>query len=420
MISSALLFLYLIAMAPKFLYERLKGKRHPGFSQRIGFSLPESSSKPVIWIHAISVGEIKATQPFFRELRKKYPSSFFLITTITETGLMEAKRSLPEADAFAYHPLDFKWIVKRWISHFKPALFILIESDFWPNLLSELKKSGSKVLLVSGKLSERSARRFKRFSVFTKKLFSHFDLLCVQNEEHKERFLPLLKDHNRIHITGNLKLDIEPQRVDQIHWQEKLQFLPKQPIITISCTHAPEEEMLLDALVQEKITIFLAPRHPERFEEIAQLLAKKKIPFLRWSELDGKQTPFPNQCFVILVNAMGQLPICYTFSSLAIVAGSYIDKIGGHNVLEPCLYGTPVFFGPHMHSQGEFATRVLEAKAGLQVPLEKLREAIHIFLNDSHLEISMRSNAKRLISTSRGTTYRTLLLTQSLYNLASR
>jgi len=187
-----LILLYLIVIAPKLLWDRIsKGKRHPALLQRLGFRVP-AANRPVIWIHAVSVGEVKAAQPLFRALKEKEPTSFFLITTTSATGQAEAKRSLPEADAFAYLPVDLTWVVRRFVQKLRPTIFILVESDFWLNLLTALKAQGTKIVLVSGKMSERSARRFTRFSLFSKKLFSHFDHLCVQNEDHYRRFLPLV------------------------------------------------------------------------------------------------------------------------------------------------------------------------------------------------------------------------------------
>jgi 3-deoxy-D-manno-octulosonic-acid transferase len=399
-----LLALYLTVLAPKLLYDLLfKGKKHPGFKQRLGFSLPDPHSKPVLWLHAVSVGEVKALQPLFRKLRQKYPEAFFLVTTTTGTGQAEAKRSLSEANAFTYLPLDFKWVIRRFIRHFHPYLFVLIESDFWPNLLATLKKTGCRNILVSGKLSERSARRFQTLSYFSKKLFSCFDLLCVQNQEHFERFRPLVPDPARLHITGNLKLDIEPQPVDLSLWQNRLRL--STPAITISCTHAPEEALLLDALSATPYLIFLVPRHPERFEEVAELLRKRQIPFARWSQLDRRGGER-----VVLVDAMGQLPICYSLSRLAILGGSYIDSIGGHNILEPSLYGTPAFFGPHTFGQREFVARSLESGAGRQIPLSDLGASVQNFFTHPLTESTMRSAAKQLIEGSRGATARTLNL----------
>ena len=385
-----LILIYLLVIAPKLLWDRIsKGKRHPALLQRLGLKVP-SANRPVIWIHAVSVGEVKAAQPLFRALKKKDPTSFFLITTTSETGQAEAKRSLPEADAFAYLPVDLTWVVRRWVQKLRPKLFILVESDFWYNLLSALKEQGTQVVLVSGKLSERSAGRFSRFSLFAKKLFSHFDHLCVQNETHYRRFLPLIPDPTRLHITGNLKLDIEPQPIS-------LSLELPEPVITISCTHAPEEELLLDALKEGEWFIILVPRHPERFEEVAQLLTRKNIPFSRWSQSEFKGK-------VLLVDAMGQLPICYSHSRLAIVAGSYVDHVGGHNVLEPCLYGAPVIFGPHTYGQTEFASRALESGAGKMAPLNELRSTVDAFFKNPTQETAMKAAATSLIQNNRGST----------------
>ncbi len=391
---NVLILLYLLIVAPKLLIDRVfRGKRHPGLLQRLGFGIPKAD-RPVIWIHAVSVGEVKAAQPLFRELRQKEPNSFFLITTTSATGQAEAKRSLAEADAFAYLPVDLTWVVNRWVKQLNPRHFILVESDFWYNLLAALKKNGTHIALVSGKMSERSARRFKQFSFFARKLFSHFDQLCLQNETHLQRYAPLVADPAKLHLTGNLKLDIKPQAI------EGRLDLP-QPVITISCTHATEEEWLLDALQGGEWFIILAPRHPERFESVAELLARKNIPFSRWSS-PQKNTK------VLLVDAMGQLPICYAHSRLAILGGSFVTHIGGHNVLEPCLYGTPVIFGPHMQGQAEFAQRAIESGAGLQVPLSNIRSTVVEFLNNPKKEESMRKSARELIQSGRGSTIRTL------------
>ena len=278
-----------------------------------------------------------------------------------------------------------------------PQKFILVECDFWFNLLAALKKNGTQIILVSGKISERSARRFRWFPTFSKRLFSHFDLLCIQNEDHFHRFLSLVADPKRLHITGNLKLDVEPQPVEA-SWKSRLNFPPKT--LTISCTHAPEEELLLNSLGHDWF-IILVPRHPERFEEVARLLDKKAIPYYRWSNLEAKRGGER----VLLVDAMGQLPICYSLSRLAIVAGSYVDQIGGHNVLEPCLYGTPVVFGPFTYAQREFVSRAIESGAGAMVPHEQLRVYMETFPSR---EEAMRTAALEMIQSGRGSTARTL------------
>lgn len=394
-----LILLYLFLIGPKLLLDRLlKGKKHPGFLQRIGLQIPHST-KPVIWIHAVSVGEVKSAQPLFKALRQNQPDAFFLVTTTSATGQAEAKRTLSEADAFAYLPLDLTWVVNRWVKKLRPRHFILVESDFWPNLLSALKKNGTKISLVSGKMSERSAKRLRFFSSFSRHLFAHFDHICVQNELYRDRFLPLVPNSKAIRITGNLKFDIEPQPIDLSYWRSQLS-LPSL-VLTISCTHAPEEELLLDALKETPWFFILAPRHPERFDEVAHILQRKGIPFSRWSRPHEKRGGEK----VLLLDAMGQLPIAYSLSRLAIVAGSYAPHVGGHNLLEPCLYGIPVLFGPHTFGQAELAKRVLETGAGLCVPLPQLAPTLATF---STRETDMRAAASKLVQEARGATARTL------------
>ena len=167
-----LLFLYLLAIAPKLLLNRwLKGKRHPGFLQRLGVALPSCPERS-IWIHACSIGEVKAASPLINALRKQNPTASILLTTTTATGQREAART--QAHFTAYLPLDFTFTVKRWVKKVKPSLFILIESDFWPNLLKELKKSNVRVILASGKMSSRSAKRFRAFLFFSKNWYSSY------------------------------------------------------------------------------------------------------------------------------------------------------------------------------------------------------------------------------------------------------
>ena len=200
-------------IAPKILLERLRGKRHPAFRERLGFSLPKVKG-PVIWIHAISVGEVKAASPLLKELKKEHPETQFLATTTTKTGQKEAKRTLKEADFLLYAPLDLSFVVQRWVERFNPEQFILVESDFWPSLLKALKKNKTQISLVSGKISEKSFKRFQKFPSFSKKLFSHFDQICVQNELYQSRFAKLSYDFERVHVTGNLKLDQLPQQTE--------------------------------------------------------------------------------------------------------------------------------------------------------------------------------------------------------------
>lgn len=391
MIYDFFLALFALAQAPKIFWQQaIRKKRFSTFGERFGKNPPAGAGKK-IWIHAVSVGEVKAAKPLVRLLRQNEPSACILITATTAPGLDEAKRSLPEANLFRFMPLDFSWIMRRWIRTFAPSLLLFIEGDLWPNLIREAKRAGVKTALASGKISERSVKRFRNLPFLAKRLFGFLDVLCVQNEEHRSRFASIID--RPIAVTGNLKLDLEPAPVNLTLMQSRFALAPGQIAVTLSCTHAPEEKELLDSLIElPEVVFFLAPRHPERFEEAAAILRKMEIPFCRWEEKrEGKR--------VVLVDAMGQLPHCYAVSSLAIVGGSFSSRIGGHNVLEPLLYGCPVLFGPHMEKQREFARLAIASGAGWQIAQENLPR---VLLEKISMGEELRKKARLAGSRERG------------------
>lgn len=379
------LFFYFLVLLPQVLLQRLKGKRYPQMLQRLGFVQPLTTSKKVIWVHAVSVGEVKAAQPILSRLKTEQDVYIF-VTTTTKTGHEEAKRSLPQADALYFLPLDFSFCVRLFIRRLRPSLLFLMEGDFWPNLLKGMKASGGKVILLNGKISERSMHRWSFAPRLAKKIFDPIDLFCVQSDDYAASFRKLIQNPSKVHSTGNLKLDAEPQAAPHFDFAAAL------PLITISCTHYPEELHILRALRQEPLKILLAPRHPERFEEVARLLEQEKIPYARLSEDISKAE-------VVLIDAMGKLPLCYRQSRLAIVGGSFVPHVGGHNIFEPCLYNCPVLFGPYMSTQKELVKKVLSFHAGVQAPLEGLLQGVRTVLSQHAV---FAKNATLLAKQSRG------------------
>lgn len=337
----------------------------------------------------MSLGEVKAAQPLIA-LCKKMSDVFVVVTTTTQTGQEEAKRASTMADAVYYLPLDFSFSVRRFIRKIKPQILFLVESDIWPNLLKNVKDFGSKAILVNGKMSKRSFQRWNLFSRVAKRVFGSLDLLCVQNEDYAALFREIVQDPSKVRVTGNLKLDAEPKPLC-------VQIPSDSLFLTISCTHGPEEEWIIHSLKGSPWKVFLAPRHPERFEEVARLLEKEKIRFVRFSAFSERKGDEE----VVLVDRMGQLPFCYAMSQLAVVGGSFVDQVGGHNIFEPCLYGCPVLFGPHMFSQKELVQKILKEKAGLQVKIEDLKQGIEKVLNSraafvqrAHLLVAEARGAK--------------------------
>lgn len=377
----------------------LAALKKPHHFSRLFALPPQIEAREVIWFHAVSVGEVKSARPLIETLRPLFPEAFFLMTTVTATGLEEAKRSLRCVDRVAYAPVDRSKLAYRWARQLSPRFFFAIEGDLWPNILSALKRQGTKNILVSGKMSARSERRLALFPRFARKLFEPLDMLCVQNEQYAARFSRFVSAE-RVKVCGNLKRDQKPEFVETHPWKEAM----KGWVVTLACTHRGEEEMLLDAINWDRCSIFLAPRHPERFEAVAKILRMKNIPFIRFSR-------FTERCGherAVLVDAMGQLPLCYNLSQLAVLGGSFIPGIGGHNLLEPILYGVPVFFGNYTEQQKEMVQNIVEAKAGKQISCDRLREEIDAFCNTpSHAE-SMRQSAISLMASQRGAVRATL------------
>lgn len=393
-------FLYNIAMmglALFYLPKLFRKKLHPNYLKNLfGFGLGEikRKSKGAIWIHAVSLGEMKAVAPLVAKLKGLYPSTPFVFTTATNTGYNEAKKSYPN-DALFFLPLDFSFIMKPLVRAIKPKYIFFTETDLWYHLLQASYNERAQNVIVSAKLSERSARNYKWMA---KKLFSYAHLICCQNQLYKDRFLALKIPESKLKVTGNLKYDTTyPKRSEE----EKEAFKKELGIgqcIVLGSTHAKEEEALLD-LMPKEITVVLVPRHPERFDEVAALLKSRGVSFSRLSE----NRPAP----VILVDSMGKLLQFYEIATLAIVCGSY-EPIGGHNILEPLYYGTPVLFGPHMHTQFELVDLVLKAEAGLQVPIDSLKGTLETLLNNKIELKRMGDNGKALIASLQGVTERTI------------
>jgi 3-deoxy-D-manno-octulosonic-acid transferase len=368
MIFDCFLVLYIISVIPRLLWKK---KRFLSLKEYFGVSPPnacEGDQRIRIWLHAVSVGEVKAAQSLVALLAKREQGIHLLVTTTTLAGREEAHRCLPEAEEIRQHPLDFSWIMRRWIRSFRPHQLIFVEGNLWPNLLREAKRTGVRTALVSGKISQKSLRRFALLRFLCRPLFDRLDLISVQNKEQHARFSRLTC--RPIHVTGNLKLDIRAEKVDGDAVRKRFR-LSSHPVITVSCTHAPEEKELLDALdclwdEFPNLVLFLAPRHPERVQEVTLLLSKMQLSYTCWADPRNNER-------IVLVDLMGQLANCYSVSRIAVVGGSFSSRIGGHNVLEPCLYGCPVLFGPHMFAQEEFAQMAIEEGSGKKVSSQELR-----------------------------------------------
>ncbi|MBN2479599.1 MAG: hypothetical protein JXA94_05175 [Parachlamydiales bacterium] len=413
-----LILVFLIVNIPKLFIERIfLKKKKSDLLKRLGLKSykfnPEKKS-PIIWIHAVSVGETKAAKVFLDELKIKYPNSYIVISSTTQTGHIEAKKTLKKADSFVFMPFDFSFSVKRiFPKKIKPDLVFFIETDLWYNFIKRAKKVNAKVFLISAKISEKSANRHSKFKTFSEKLFSLIDLVVCQNDLYRERFLKAHVDPCKIEIGGNLKFDNILTFLTQ---DEKFLLLKKynlinKKVISITSTHFPEEENILDQISPllksntAEYKFLLAPRHPERFLEVEKLLKKRSLPYVLLSNIENQSGDEK----IILIDKMGQLNTFYQLSDLAIVCGSfYSNGVGGHNIFEPIFQNIPTFFGPFMFSQKELEEIALKYKSAIQTDILNISINILEFFKNEKLKNELLQNSKILTKNISGSSKKTL------------
>ncbi len=400
---------------PYFCYQLIFHKKYrQSFKRRWGteFNHLNCRKVPLIWIHAVSMGETKAISQLVKQL-KKNTQALILMTSVTETGHAEAKKGIPEADFHLYLPFDFGWLIRPLVKKVNPTLVIISETDFWYNFLKAAKGEGASIVLVNGKLSRKSLQRFKIFSSFSSALFSLIDLFCLQNEHYKNRFAQLTIPLDKMIITGNLKLDQQPLFLTDQQKKERLQQLnltQQDLILVLGSSHQSEEKLILSVFKElllsfPQLKLLIVPRHPERFQEVATLLAKQNLNFLRWTNCSEE---INKAVSIILIDQMGLLNHCYQLATIAIVGGSYIATVGGHNIIEPCWYGVPVIYGPCMYSQLELVQWMETYRAGLQVEKEQLLAVLKDLLIHPFKRKELGINGLRLVKDKRGATEKTL------------
>jgi len=365
---SLALSLLLLGYLPRVFFKK---KRAYLNSKKALFS---SKKKPVIWLHAVSLGETKALSTLLPHIKRSFPNAALFISSVTATGKEEAERYASQIDGSFYLPLDFAFLMRPLVKKLKPDLLILSEGDFWFHMLKEVKKEGGKIALVNGKLSERSFKRYRLVRTFSQSLLKQIDCFCVQDEAYLERFHALGIPKEQLHSIRSIKYDIPFLAAS------KLTFSKDALIVTIGSTHAGEEKALLEIFVpflkkHPHLHLLLAPRHPERFAEVGALLKKMDLPFSTLSKRE------PNKQ-IVLVDQMGILATCYASSHLTLVGGSFVPGIGGHDIFEPAKMGKPVLFGPYMQRQQALEAAITKAGVGQKVSLSELTTTLETLLKE--------------------------------------
>ena len=342
----------------------------PELSERFGRLPPDAlaalAGRPVVWIHAASAGEVSAVAGLLRSLRGRPSPPALLVTTMTAAGLEKA-RSLKLADACALAPLDFYPAVSRFLREVRPAALILVETELWPHLIALSRTRGTRVAIVNGRISERSFPRYRLASPFLRPFLRRIERVLVQTEADARRFLALGCESAAVRVAGNMKFDNPPATADQARAQAFLKGLGwgQAPLLVAGSTHPGEEEQVFDAYLAARqafprLKLIVAPRHVERSAQTESLLRARGLAPALWSR--GPQ----GGADALLLDALGVLAAFYPLAAVSFVGGSLVP-VGGHNLLEPALAGSPVLFGPHVFDQAQAARALESAGCGLRV-----------------------------------------------------
>ncbi|MBV6470267.1 MAG: 3-deoxy-D-manno-octulosonic acid transferase [Nitrospirae bacterium] len=408
----------LLAASPVILLVLLAKRRcRLGLPQRLGLAAEAATSGtfgasiPVIWIHAVSLGEVVAVAPLVRDLRRQYPIARLIVSTVTETGREAVEQRLAGVAEHRYAPLDFPWVVEQVIDRLRPSLYIFVETELWPNLLRSLHRRHIPSVLVNGRLSTRSFKR-QRLPVirdFYRSMLRMISCCLMQSERDAQRIIELGADPASVRSTGNIKFDQPlPQAgaAGQLLNRASLGIAEEDQILVAGSTHPGEEEAIVAAyrtLSKEfpQLLLILAPRHIERTPQVEQWLRAQGLA-LSLRSRGGSLPPAGSGPRVLLLDSRGELALIYREAVAAFVGGT-LAPIGGHNLLEPAVWGKPVLFGPHTDHCAEVAALLTNAGGGLVVQNEaELAQVLHSLLRDPVARQRMGQAAQQVVADNQG------------------
>ncbi|MFH0965634.1 MAG: 3-deoxy-D-manno-octulosonic acid transferase [Planctomycetota bacterium] len=410
----------LLLLAPLLLYRSLTtGKYRRGLAQRLGRIPRRPGCRPCVWFHSVSVGEFLAVESLVRRFRDAHPDFDVLLSATTRTGF-DLASSRTGGPPVIYFPCDLSWAVRRAFDAVRPSLVVLVELELWPNFLAEARSRRIPVLLANGRISDKSARSYRRFAFAFRHAFDAVSLWGVQNEEYRRRLLDLGIPPERIVVAGNTKYDSLPDlRDDSLGpaLRAELNLAPDDLLLIAGSTFSGEEEILLD-LFQDlhprfsKLRLLLAPRHPERFDEVKEVLRSRRV---RWAARTS--LPQPEPADVILLDTIGELAKIYACGDVVFVGKSLCGG-GGQNILEPAAHGKPVLFGPRVENFRQSADLLLARDAAVEVAdKDALRRRVEELLLKPEMRRRIGDNARRVLQTQKGATERYLAMIESLLNV---
>ncbi|MFL2546937.1 MAG: lipid IV(A) 3-deoxy-D-manno-octulosonic acid transferase [Candidatus Rariloculaceae bacterium] len=391
-----------------------RGIRYPAYwfrwPERFGYLEPMHGQK-VIWVHAVSVGEVRSSVELINELAERFPRHRILVTTMTPTGSEQVKELFGGRVGHAYVPYDFPGSVRRFMARVSPEFAVVAETEFWPNLFKACKDRGIPLFLVNVRLSQESLRGYLRVPRTARTMLERATVICAQTNSDAQRLKSLGVTKARIEVTGNLKFDAPlPDTLLSESREIRQQWGSNRPILIAASTHRGEERGILSAFEElrrtyEDLLLVLAPRHPERFRSVFRLCRQTGAAVALRSRQDGALVKGTD---IVVGDTMGELQRLYAAADIAFVGGSLVG-IGGHNLLEPCAVGVPVIFGPRMFHFEDISRMVLERGAGCQIPdASGLADSVSLYLQQPALREAASQAAQQLVAENRGAVERTL------------
>lgn len=412
---------------PYWLYQVVRrGKYRRGFAERIGkvpsrLNSAGKGGRRVIWVHAVSVGEVLAISGLVEQMRRSFPGHRVVVSTTTDTGQDLARRRFGPEDVF-YFPMDFAFAIRPYLTQLKPELVILAETEFWPNFLRLVHGSGAAIAVVNARISDRSWPRYRRFEWALRRMLADIDVFLAQTQTDCERLEAIGADPRRLRVTGNLKFDgslpAPPPIVDKL--RQAMAAERAGPVLVCGSTVEDEEAPLLKAFENLRVShpravMILAPRHPERFDDVAILVQQMGIALHRRSRWEGESL----EGGVFLVDSIGELAALYALADVAFVGGSLVPR-GGHNIIEPAQHGVAIVTGNHTENFRDIVGLFQSRDAVRIVGLAELPLTLMHLLDDDAERQRLGTCAKETIRSQRGATVRTLEELKRLVESAER
>jgi 3-deoxy-D-manno-octulosonic-acid transferase len=403
-------------------YLLFTGRYHKDFWQRFGF-YPEDligrlKGRKIIWVHAVSVGEVMAGRTLCEAILERYTDKKLVISTITKTGNDVARRFFGERAVILYLPVDLSLIVNKVLDKIRPAVFMIVETEIWPNLVTALHKRGIPVMMVNGRISPKSYRHYMKIKFFLKKILERFTFFCMQNDEYAKRIKDMGAPVDKIAVTGSMKFDAAARayaqgRLDTDAIRRDLNLEPNQPLFIAGSTHRPEEEIVLEVYkdllkTSPALKLLIAPRHIERVSEIEAIVRRFGFDPVKVSGANRGPQTANTKVSVLILDAMGHLNQLFSIGTIVFIGGSLMRK-GGQNILEPAIFSKPIIFGPHMFNFKDIANEFIKEDAACMVKdRREFLKTTSRLLGDASRRRDLGDHARALMDKNIGATERTL------------